>query len=165
MAYPSIIGRMLDCPTINLGFSGNGKSEPEMAKLLAGLDPAVYILDSLPNLDVTEAAERIEPFVNTIRKAHPKTPVILIENVTYSNAAFVESRRAKVSAVNDILRKLYDKMKTAGDKNVYYVSDITICLAKTVKIRSMEHIPPISDFCVWRKPSRQSCARRCGWIK
>ncbi len=121
MAYPSIIGRMLDFPTINLGFSGNGKSEPEMAKLLAGLDPAVYVLDSLPNLDVTEAAERIEPFFNTIRTAHPKTPVILIENVTYSNAAFVESRRAKVIAVNDVLRKLYEKMKTAGDKNVYYV--------------------------------------------
>lgn len=122
MAYPSIIGRMLDWPTINLGFSGNGKSEPEMAKLLAGLDPAAYILDSLPNLDATEAAERVEPFVNAIRKAHPETPVILIENVTYSNAAFVESRRTKVSAVNDILRTLYDKMRASGDKNVYYVS-------------------------------------------
>jgi len=41
--------------------------------------------------------------------------------VTYSNAAFVESRREKVIAVNDILRKLYDKMKASGDKNVYYV--------------------------------------------
>ena len=121
MAYPSIIGRILDWPTINLGFSGNGKTEPEMAKLLAGLDPSVYILDSLPNLDIAEVAERVEPFVNTIREAHPETPIVLVENVTYSNAAFLESRRAKATGANELLRKLYDKLKAAGDKNVYYV--------------------------------------------
>jgi lysophospholipase L1-like esterase len=121
MAYPSIIGRMLDWPTINLGFSGNGKTEPEVAKLLAELDPSVYVLDSLPNLDVTETAERVEPFVKTIRAAHPGTPLVLVENVTYTNSAYVEARRAKALGVNEILRKLYEKMKAAGDKNVYYV--------------------------------------------
>ena len=121
MAYPSIIGRTIDWPTINLGFSGNGKTEPEVAKLLAELDPAVYILDSLPNLDVAEVGERVEPFVKTLRAAHPVTPVILVENVTYTNSAFVESRQVKVTGANELLRKLYDKMKASGDKNVYYV--------------------------------------------
>jgi lysophospholipase L1-like esterase len=121
MAYPSIIGRMLDWPTINLGFSGNGKTEPEVAKLLAELDPSVYVLDSLPNLDVAEARERVEPFVKTLRAAHPKTPIVLVENVTYTNSAFVDSRQAKVNGVNELLRKVYDHMKAAGDKNVYYV--------------------------------------------
>lgn len=121
MAYPSIIGRALDYPTINLGFSGNGKTEPEVAKLLAELDPSVYVLDSLPNLDVKETAERIEPFVKTLRAAHPATPLVLVENVTYTNSSFVAARRDKVTGVNDILRKLYEKMKTAGDKHVFYV--------------------------------------------
>jgi lysophospholipase L1-like esterase len=121
MAYPSIIGRALDYPTINLGFSGNGKTEPEVAKLLAELDPAVYVLDSLPNLEVAEVAERMEPFVKTLRAAHPTTPIILVENVTYSNAGFVQARQAKVTGANELLRKLYEKMKGAGDKNVYYV--------------------------------------------
>lgn len=121
MAYPSIIGRALDWPTINLGFSGNGKTEPEVAKLLAELDPSVYVLDSLPNLDVAEVGERVEPFVKTIRAAHPTTPIILVENVTYSNAGFLESRQSKVTAANALLRKLYDKLKAAGDKNVFYV--------------------------------------------
>jgi hypothetical protein len=121
MAYPSIIGRMLEWPTINLGFSGNGKTEPEVAKLLAELDPAVYVLDSLPNLDVAEVGERVEPFVKTLRAAHPATPVVLVENVTYSNAPFVEARAAKVAGANELLRKLYEKLKSAGDKNVYYI--------------------------------------------
>jgi outer membrane protein assembly factor BamB len=107
---------------VNLGFSGNGKTEPEVAKLLAELDPAAYVLDSLPNLDVAEAAERMEPFVKTLRAAHPETPLVLVENVTYTNSAFVEARRDKVTRVNDLLRKLYEKLKAAGDKNVFYVS-------------------------------------------
>ena len=121
MAYPSIIGRMLDTPTINLGFSGNGKSEPEMAKFLAQLDPAAYVLDSLPNLTVAEAGERLEPFVKTIRAAHPTTPIILVENVTYTNSKYVESRKEKVTGANNHLQALYDKLKAAGDKNVFYV--------------------------------------------
>jgi lysophospholipase L1-like esterase len=121
MAYPSIVGRILDWPTVNLGFSGNGKSEPEVATLLAELDPAAYVLDSLPNLSVAEAAERIEPFVKTLREAHPVTPLIFVENVTYSNAPFLETRHAKVTGVNQILRKLYEKLKAAGDTNIYFV--------------------------------------------
>ncbi len=48
MAYAAIIGRWLDLPTVNLGFSGNGQMEPEMGeqdradrrlRLRAGLSP------------------------------------------------------------------------------------------------------------------------------
>lgn len=121
MAYPSIIGRMLDISTINLGFSGNGKTEPEMAKLLAELNPAVYLLDSLPNLTPEEASERLEPFVKTIRDAHPRTPIILVEHVTYTDGGFVETRRTRFAGDNEVLRKLFSKMKSSGDKRVYYV--------------------------------------------
>ena len=121
MAYPSIIGRMLDEPTINLGFSGNGKMEPEIAKLLAELDPSAYVLDSLPNLNVAETTERLAPFVRTLRAVHPLTPIVFVENVTYSNAPYLDDRRARVSDVNALLRREYDKMAAAGDRNVYYV--------------------------------------------
>jgi len=35
----------LDHPHINLGFSGNGRMEREIAELLAELDPSIYVLD------------------------------------------------------------------------------------------------------------------------
>lgn len=122
MAYPSIVGRMLDWPTINLGFSGNGKTEPEMAKLLAELDPAAYVIDSLPNLSVAEAGERVEPFVKTLRAAHPSTPIVFVENVNYTNSSIVEPQRAKVSEINRIMRRVHDAMKKAGDQHVHYVA-------------------------------------------
>lgn len=121
MVHTSILGRMLDWPTINLGFSGSAKSEPEVAQLLAGLDPAVYVLDSLPNLSAEEAAERLEPFVKTVRTAHPKTPIVLVENVTYADSPFRQSRMTKVTAVNTLLKKLYDKLRADGDATLYYV--------------------------------------------
>ncbi len=121
MAYPSIIGRMLEWPTINLGFSGNGKTEPELAQLLTELAPAAYVLDSLPNLDVEQVKERVEPFVRTLRAKHPKVPLILVENVNYTDTGWLEPRRVKVAEANVFLRKLHDKLKAAGDKHIYYV--------------------------------------------
>jgi lysophospholipase L1-like esterase len=121
MAHASVLGRMLDWPIVNLGFSGNGKSEPEVAQLLSGLDPAAYVLDGLPNLSAEEAAERIEPFVKTIRAAHPKTAIILVENVTYADSPYRQERLAKVIAVNSLLKKLYEQMRASDDAAVYYV--------------------------------------------
>src|SRR5258705_7674130 len=75
MVHTAILGRRHDRPIINLGFSGNGKMEPELADLLAELDPAVYVLDCLPNMTAEEVEQRVEPFVRTLRKAHPTTPI------------------------------------------------------------------------------------------
>ncbi len=121
LAYPSIVGRALDWPIVNLGFSGNGKTEPEMAALLAELDPAAYVLDSLPNLDVAQVKERVEPFIAALRAKHPTTPIVLVENVNYTDTGFIESRRAKVYEANTYLRKLYDRLVKAGDQRLHYL--------------------------------------------
>ncbi len=68
MAYPAILARKLGRETINLGFSGNGRAEPEVAALLAELDPALFMLDPLPNLQPDQVTERIEPMVQTLRR-------------------------------------------------------------------------------------------------
>jgi lysophospholipase L1-like esterase len=121
MAYPAIVGRKLDWPMINLGFSGNGRSEPEVARLLAELDPAVFVLDGLPNLRPAQVAERVGPFVDTIRKARPATPIVLVENVVYQNAEFIASRRESYQGKNAALRKIYGERIAAGDQNLYYI--------------------------------------------
>jgi hypothetical protein len=72
MAWTSIVGRQLDTPVINLGFSGSGKMEPEMADLLAELDPSVYVLDCIWNMSPEQVSERVEPFVAKLREAHAR---------------------------------------------------------------------------------------------
>src|SRR5690606_35756276 len=75
MSTTSILGRKLDREIINLGFSGSGRMEPALARLLAELDPSVYFLDCLPNLNPDQVSERVEPFVKILRERHPLTPI------------------------------------------------------------------------------------------
>lgn len=121
MAYPAILGRRLDWPVINLGFSGNGKTEPELAALLAELDPAAYVIDSLPNLTVEQVGERMEPFLKTLRAKHPKTPVVLVENLIYADSGLIDARRNRVIGSNALLRGLYDRLKKDGDDQLHYI--------------------------------------------
>lgn len=120
MAYPAIVGRWLDWPTINLGFSGNAHSEPEVAALLAQLDPAVYVIDPLPNMPADLVASRIEPFIKTLRAAHKQTPIVLVENIEYCDAPFVEGRRGYIKS-NAALKVAYENLKHAGVRNLYYL--------------------------------------------
>ncbi len=120
MAYPSIIGRMLNVPTINLGFSGNGKCEPEMASLLAELDPSVFVFDGLPNLTPREAAELVEPLLAKFRKAHPKTPIVLVENTIPHGSLVLTSRKDSAQKKNATLRSLFSKL-SPEDSNLLYV--------------------------------------------
>ena len=42
---------------INLGFSGNGNMDPEVAALRAELDPAIFVIDCLPNSSPEQVAQ------------------------------------------------------------------------------------------------------------
>jgi hypothetical protein len=114
MAWTSIVGRRLDVPMINLGFSGSGRMEPEMADLLAELDPSVYVLDCVWNMSPQMVAERVEPFVKKLRAAHPKTPILLAEDSSFRNPFPTEKGR--------ILRNVHQKLTSEGVKNLFFLS-------------------------------------------
>jgi len=121
MAYPAIIGRKLDIPHINLGFSGNGKCEHEVADLLAELDPSVYVIDPLPNMAEDTVDGNIRYLLKTLRAAHPNTPVILVESVVYQYAFIHGGAR---NPKNVILEKVYkDSAKDWGGKLYYIKAD------------------------------------------
>ena len=121
MAYPAILGRRLDCATINLGFSGNAVCEPEVAALLAELDPAVYVVDPLPNMNAEGVAARMPGFLARLREAHPKTPIVLIENTEMGDAPVNPSRRGGYAKANATLRQIFEQRVKAGDRKLFYV--------------------------------------------
>ena len=121
MVHTAILGRRLDRPVINLGFSGNGRMEAEVAALLAELDPAIYVIDCLPNMPAAEVTERTGPLVATLRKAHPETPIVLVEDRTYANAFLVEAQRKRNETSRAALRVVFDKLIADGDKNLHYL--------------------------------------------
>jgi len=121
MTHPAILGRRFERPIINLGFSGNGRMEPEVATLLAEFDPAVYVIDCLPNITADEVTARTKICVDILRKAHPTTPILLVEDRSYSDSFLVDSKRERNLTSRAALRKVFDELKSSGDDNLYYL--------------------------------------------
>ncbi|WP_169976691.1 SGNH/GDSL hydrolase family protein [Tautonia rosea] len=122
MVHTAILGRRFNRPVINLGFSGNGKMEAELADLLAELDPALYVLDCLPNMVAEEIEARVEPFVRSLRSARPETPIVLAEDRTYTNARLVAGQWERNRSSRAALRAAYDRLVASGVKGLTYLA-------------------------------------------
>ncbi|MSR31609.1 MAG: hypothetical protein EXR99_08900 [Gemmataceae bacterium] len=113
MAHTNILHRMLDRPVVNLGFSGSGTLDPEIGEAMARIDAAAYVLDCLPNMQPEAITARLEPFVIALRKARPKTPILLVEDRTLSNAAVIEGAKrtneGKRKAHGEAMKRLQDR--------------------------------------------------------
>lgn len=121
MVHSAILGRRFNMPHFNLGFSGNGRMEPELAELLAELDPSVYVLDCLPNMDAKEVTERVEPFVRKLRAARPSTPIVLVEDRSYANSFLVASKRERNDNSRAALKAAFDRLRQSGVKDLHYL--------------------------------------------
>ncbi|HEX3147303.1 MAG TPA: SGNH/GDSL hydrolase family protein [Gemmataceae bacterium] len=121
MVHTAILGRWLDRPVINLGFSGNGTLDMDIAALMGELDAAVFVLDCLPNLNAAQVAQRTEPFVRELRKAKPTTPILLVEDRTFANAPSLPALAKRSAESRANLKKAFDALVAAGDKNLHYL--------------------------------------------
>jgi lysophospholipase L1-like esterase len=123
MAFVSILGRRLDRPVLNFGFSGNGRTEIEVARFLAELDPAVFVIDCVANTTAEDIAARTGPLVKLLRHAHERTPILLVEDRTWANAAHVprlqEYHREKRAA----LRRVYESIADDVGRLYYHPGD------------------------------------------
>ena len=122
MVHTAILGRWLDTPVINLGFSGNGRLEPEVGQYIAEIDASVFVLDCLPNIEAKEVTERTEPLVAQLRKNHPTTPIVLVEDRDYSDSFLVTSKLKRNRDSQAALKAAYEKLKAGGDKQLYYIT-------------------------------------------
>jgi len=122
MVHSAILQRKFNWPVINLGFSGNGKMEPEMADLLAELDPSIYVIDCLPNMSADEIRERAGPLVKKLRAAHAGVPIVLVEDRTLQGA-FLTRGQMEWYHLKDRaeLKAVYDTLQKDGMKNLFYI--------------------------------------------
>lgn len=121
MAFPSILSRRLNRPIYNLGFSGNGRMEKEVAELFAELDPCIYVIDCVPNMNETTVDERAVPLVKILRKARPDTPILLVEDRVNTNARFFPKRQELHRKNRAALKKAYRQLIESGVEGLFYL--------------------------------------------
>src|SRR6202166_750410 len=121
MTHVAMLGRTFNREVINLGFSGNGRMEPEVVKFVAELDPAVFVLDCLPNMGAQQVTERTVPGVKLLREAHPDTPILLVEDRNIQTGFLVEARRKANDANHAALREAFSALEAEKVPHVYYL--------------------------------------------
>ncbi len=121
MVHTAILGRRFDRPVLNIGFSGNGRMEPEVGSLLTRVDAAVYVIDCNPNLRPEQVRERAVPLVKQLRAERPDTPILLVEDRRNTNSWILPARSAHHDGNHTALRDAYRTLKNEGFQKLYYL--------------------------------------------
>jgi lysophospholipase L1-like esterase len=64
---------------------------------------------------------RAVPFVQRLRKYHPKSPILLVEDRAMTNSKFYRGARDFHKGNRASLKAAYDTLLDAGDKNIHYL--------------------------------------------
>ncbi len=113
MAFVNIVGRDLDVPVVNLGFSGSGKMELEMSEHLARIDASCYVLDCIWNMNESLVKANYEPFIRNLRRLRPDTPIVMAE--------WCDVYCRPGDARDKFMKDLYERLISEGWKNLVYL--------------------------------------------
>lgn len=122
MAHTNILERRLNRECINLGFSGNALLDLEIAHLMASVDASMFVLDFVPNATVEQMRERADEFYTIIRRKHPDTPILFIEDPIFTHSPFDTRIAKEVKDKNETLNAIFQSLKQRGEKNIYFLS-------------------------------------------
>lgn len=140
MAWGNIIGRMLQHPVVNLGFSGNGKLEPELFDLLSEIDAQLYMIDCMPNLPgETDSKVIYERTLAGVKKLREKSqaPILLVEHAGYTNEFSSEPTKRSYQLANIELKKAYDALQKEAIPQIYYLTKEEIELSMDAAVEGV----------------------------
>ncbi len=121
MVHTAILGRRLDMPVVNLGFSGNGKMDKAVGEFLVQVDAAAYVIDCLPNMQPAEVTEKCIPLVKQLRATKPTTPIVLVEDRRFSNDWITPAKHQFHTDNHAALKAAYDSLHKESVANLYYI--------------------------------------------
>lgn len=114
MAYPSIISRITGIETVNLGFSGNGRMDANMADYIASIPARAYIIDCLANCRYDQTRDSSSYFISTIALAHPDAPVYMVNNYRYPQQFILPENNSDMEKENKLWKEIYRKLSKEG---------------------------------------------------
>ncbi|MCW8129966.1 MAG: SGNH/GDSL hydrolase family protein [Planctomycetota bacterium] len=122
MAWTNILSRRLHREIVNLGFSGNGKGDPELARLMAEIRaPACYVLDYESNCTEPGRLEETFPaFIRILRKAHPDVPILALSRAPTIAERFDPAVRETRLRRLAFQRETVESLRADGDEKIFF---------------------------------------------
>jgi hypothetical protein len=118
MAYPAILGRMLNRETVNLGFSANGGLDFSMAKAIAMIDAEAVVVDCLWNCTRQTVIDSAYRFISHIAKAKPQMKIFMLETLKCTEWETAYKQLVKDGYKNIVYVKSADFIGTDGESTV-----------------------------------------------
>lgn len=117
----AILERKLDADFVNLGFSGSGLGDPEVARAICELDPACVVLDFWGNPSPDQYAAALPVFVDILRQKSSRLPILVTGPFYFPSEASDPAVAQAQSAKRRTTREFVEKRRKAGDRSITYV--------------------------------------------
>lgn len=128
--YQALLERRLHADFINLGFSGSGLGEIEIAQAINELDPSCLVLDFWGNPSLALYQQNLPPFVSKLREKFPRVPILVVSPFYFpgeaSNLQLAEQQRQKRVFAGAFVKQ----RRRAGDAHIFLVDGLTMLSPK-----------------------------------
>lgn len=122
MAYTNILSRWLNTECINMGFSGSGRGEPEMALALREVPrTSLFVIDIEANtVDHEWLFDKLPAFVDLYREARPTTPILVLSKIPYAKELLLADMRQDRLRKKSFQQKFVEERNQKGDLNIHF---------------------------------------------
>ncbi|OFY71402.1 MAG: hypothetical protein A3G23_04410 [Bacteroidetes bacterium RIFCSPLOWO2_12_FULL_37_12] len=129
MTYCGLLARELNKEIINLGFSGNGFFETEIAKYFMTANPSLLFLDCTPNSPPDTILKNLPLLVEYVKSINDTLPIIFMESIVRENSFYKTSSTINsldyIRQQNQTLRDVFDQLSKTYT-HLYYISSENI---------------------------------------
>ncbi|MCC7495373.1 MAG: hypothetical protein IT204_23690 [Fimbriimonadaceae bacterium] len=126
-SYQAQLCRRLNLDHVNLGFSGNGIGEPEVAQTLAAIAACCYVIDYAQNCPtVAQMRETYGPLLATIRGQRATTPILCVTPIANASETWNPLARSSNEARRQVVREAVAARQAAGDQRIQVVEGYTM---------------------------------------
>ena len=127
MLPTNILSRRLNVEFVNLGFSGSGRGEPEVAKTITEIaDPLCYVLDYEANCQgIDRLRETLPEFIRILREAQPAVPIVVMPRTNISMELFDPNAVADTEERRAFQRETVESLRAGGDENIMFLDAST----------------------------------------
>lgn len=121
MSYTNILSRRFPLEFINLGFSGSGKGEEEVALSIREIErPGCFVIDYEGNVNADQYDATLLPFIELYREWHPFVPIIVMSRIRYAKE-LNEEQYKDYERRREISRSTVAALREKGDQYISFL--------------------------------------------